>query len=146
MFPVCMHMRKTLLLNSFSSIDSPYVVIRAYDVALDECDPIRGSLRKELLDRAERKTEEILDNGYCPQWDSEAFSFQLKSRDVGMISFYVSDSDAGFLDDTMCKVAIPVNCLREGFRNVQFYDATNSQCGPFEFASILVEINIKPNG
>lgn len=108
-------------MTNFSSPVSPYVVIRAYDVALDECDPIGGSLRKDLLDRAERKTEEIPDNGYCPQWKSEVFSFKLKSLDVGMISFYVSDSEAGFLDDTMCKVSQLRNDVHVSISLVLFF-------------------------
>jgi hypothetical protein len=40
------------------------------------------------------------------------------------------------------KAAIPISCLRQGFRSVHFYDQCNSQHGPFEFASILVEIEI----
>lgn len=85
----------------------PYIVVCVYDVALDdESHPNVGSLRKDMLDRAEWKTDDIRDNGYCPQWNSGVFSFTVKTPDVAMVSFYVVDSDGGFLDDTMCKVRI----------------------------------------
>lgn len=93
-------------------IIDPYVVIRVHDVVLDsESALMTGSLRKDLLDRAEGKTDHVLDNGYCPQWNSGEYSFTVKSPAVAMISFYVVDSDAGFLDDTMCKVSHMVASL-----------------------------------
>ena len=83
----------------------PYVVIRVHDVVMNaESDLTSGSLRKDLLDRAERKTNEVRDNGYCPQWNSCEYRFAVKTPEVAMVSFYVVDSDAGFLDDTTCKV------------------------------------------
>lgn len=84
----------------------PYVVVRVYDVALDaESDQMSGILRKDWLDRAEQKTNDVRDNGYCPQWNSDEYSFTVKTPDVAMVSFYVVDSDGGFLDDVMCKVS-----------------------------------------
>lgn len=88
-------------------IIDPYVVVRVDDVSLDaEGDTVEGSLRKDLLDKCERKTDDVRGNGYCPQWNSGLYSFPVKSPDVAMVSFNVIDSDAGFLDDTMCKVSI----------------------------------------
>ena len=88
----------------------PYVAVRLYDVVDDEIDPIGGSLRKDFLDRAERVTNDVRDNGYCPQWNSEEFTFAVKAPDVAMLSFYVIDSDGGFLDDTTCKVSHISQC------------------------------------
>jgi len=55
----------------------------------------------------------------------------------------VMDSDAGFLDDTMCKAAVPVSSLRTGVRSVVFHDYSSRQHGPFEMARVLVDVDIK---
>ena len=92
--------------------------------------------------KKERKTSSIRDNGFSPQWNDEAFSFSVNSE-AAMLEFIVMDSDKGFIDDTMCKSAVPVSCLRSGIRCVQFYDQCSLQHGPFEFARILVDVDMK---
>jgi len=84
----------------------------------------------------------VRDNGFCPQWnDKEPFSFTVNS-DVAMVEFIVMDSNRGFIDEIMCKTAVPLSCLRQGFRSVQFYDQCSSQHGPFGMARILLDVDI----
>ena len=107
-------------------------------------DPSSATGKGDWLARTERRTSSVRDNGFSPQWtnNSEEFAFSVGNPDVAMVEFVVVDSDRGFIDDTMCKSAVPVSCLRPGYRSVQFYDRT-SQHGPFGFARLLVDINIK---
>lgn len=51
------------------------------------------------------------------------------------------DQDLGF-DDKVATAAIPVRCLRKGYRSVQLYDANNTRTGPFGFANLLVEVQM----
>jgi len=43
----------------------------------------------------------------------------------------------------MCRAAIPVNCLRNGIRCIQFFDKCSQQHGPFGMARVLVDIDVK---
>ena len=116
-------------------VTSPYVIIRLHDVTTQQSE--------EWLKVEERKTHTVQDNGFCPQWtDAKEFSFKVESSGVAMLQFTIVHSDEGFLDDTMCRTAIPVSCLRQGIRSVQFYDR-NSQRGSFAFARLLVDVKIE---
>ena len=116
-------------------VTSPYVIIRLHDVTTQQSE--------EWLKVEERKTHTVQDNGFCPQWtDAKEFSFKVDSCGVAMLQFTIVHSDEGFLDDTMCRTAIPVSCLRQGIRSVQFYDR-NSQRGSFAFARLLVDVKIE---
>lgn len=100
----------------------------------------------EILETTERKTDTVKDNGFCPQWDdSEVFSFTVSCPDVAMVQIVVMDDDGGgLLDDTVCKAAIPVSCLRQGYRSVRLNDQYGSQHGPFGFARLLLDVSIEP--
>eukprot|EP00571_Detonula_confervacea_P010115 CAMPEP_0172305222 /NCGR_PEP_ID=MMETSP1058-20130122/6551_1 /TAXON_ID=83371 /ORGANISM="Detonula confervacea, Strain CCMP 353" /LENGTH=873 /DNA_ID=CAMNT_0013016751 /DNA_START=79 /DNA_END=2700 /DNA_ORIENTATION=- len=134
--------------ESVGEVIDPYVIVRVHQAG--KRGRIRSSLTKrttsgpvDWLETTERKTSSVRDNGFCPQWnESEYFSFSVTS-DVSMVEIVVMDSDAGFIDDQMCKAAIPVSCLRQGIRSVQFYDQCSSQHGPFGMARVLVDVDIK---
>eukprot|EP00581_Thalassiosira_minuscula_P015876 CAMPEP_0183717868 /NCGR_PEP_ID=MMETSP0737-20130205/11317_1 /TAXON_ID=385413 /ORGANISM="Thalassiosira miniscula, Strain CCMP1093" /LENGTH=862 /DNA_ID=CAMNT_0025947345 /DNA_START=106 /DNA_END=2694 /DNA_ORIENTATION=- len=140
--------------ESVGEVMDPYVIVREHDV--ENRDSMRRSRGKQIKqtdssdsghddmpETVECKTKHVSDNGFCPQWnDSEYFTFSVNS-DVAMISFAVMDRSRGFIDELMCKTAIPVSCLRQGFRTVQFYDHCGSQHGAFSFARILVDVDIK---
>ena len=38
--------------------------------------------------------------------------------------------------------SIPISCLRPGIRSVKLYDATNTRSGAFDFASVLLDIDV----
>lgn len=112
-------------------VTSPYVMIRLHDII------------EHRLKLDERKTHAVQDNGYCPQWaGGKEFSFQVESPGAAMLQFTVLNSDEGFIDDIICRTAIPVRCLREGVRSVHFYDR-NSQWGTLSLARLLVHVKIE---
>lgn len=130
----------------------PFVVIRVHDVLMREGSRgasssilrLSTSTPTDWIEITERTTGTVKDNGFCPQWDSETFSFPVVNPDVAMVEFVVMDSDKGFLDDTVCKVGIPVSCLRQGCRSVNFNDQYGQQHGPYGFATLLVDVRIEP--
>lgn len=92
------------------------------------------------LETKEKRTRSVRDNGFCPEWDEE-FKFSVNS-DIAMLEIVVKDHNRGFIDEVMCKMAVPVSCLRQGLRSVQFYDQGSSQYGPFGMARILLDVEI----
>eukprot|EP00563_Minutocellus_polymorphus_P019851 CAMPEP_0197729238 /NCGR_PEP_ID=MMETSP1434-20131217/29870_1 /TAXON_ID=265543 /ORGANISM="Minutocellus polymorphus, Strain CCMP3303" /LENGTH=55 /DNA_ID=CAMNT_0043315841 /DNA_START=27 /DNA_END=191 /DNA_ORIENTATION=+ len=52
-----------------------------------------------------------------------------------MDSDYVTDDGVG-------EAAIPVKFLRPGYRSVSLYDKSGSRSGPYDMASLLIEVDI----
>ena len=137
--------------ESVGEVIDPYVIIRLHDVDVEKSRSLGKSLAKrttsgqtDWLKTEEWKTKSIQDNGFSCKWnESDYFSFDINNTEVAMLEVIVMDSDAGFLDDTMCKTSIPVSCLRQGIRSVQFYDQCSRQYGPFLMSRLLVDIDIK---
>jgi phosphatidylinositol phospholipase C delta len=129
--------------ESTGSVTEPYVIVRLYDV--NEIKSVSSVLTSELkASTMERQTRSIPNNGFCPVWNEpEYFIFSVNFVDVAMLEFVIMDNKHRVhIDEVLCKTAIPVSCLQQGFRNVQFYDSCGSQHG---FASLLVEVDMKNN-
>jgi phosphatidylinositol phospholipase C, delta len=86
-------------------------------------------------------TSSVTDNGFCPVWDEPCKDFLVYSPHIAMLQFVLRETDIA-LHDEVGYAAIPLNCLRPGCRSVQFYDRNNTRTGPFQFASVLVEIQM----
>lgn len=130
--------------ESTGAVTEPYVIVRLYDV--HEINSSSSSVLTTELKASitNRQTRSIQNNGFCPAWNHpDHFIFHVISVDVAMVEFVVMDKHRGRIDDVLCKAAIPVSCLRQGFRNVQFYDTCGSQHGAYGFASLLVEVDMK---
>ena len=120
--------------KSGETID-PYVVITVHDITSSE----DGGL---LSAQATHTTSTVNDNGFCPVWnEKEAKKFSVYSPEVAMIQFALREADIG-LDDNVGFAAIPISCLRQGYRSIQLRDRNNTRTGPFSYASILVEIKM----
>lgn len=135
--------------ESVGEVIDPYVIIRLHQAGRQDVkrEPITKRLsstgKPDWLETIERKTKSVRDNGFCPQWNEpEYFSFPVTSPEVAILEIVVMDSDAGFVDDQMCKTAIPVSCLRQGIRSIHFYDQCSRQHGPYGMASVLVDVKI----
>lgn len=116
---------------------NPYVIVRLHDV---KC----TNGQKDWLETTERRTSSVRDNGFCPKWnESEYFAFTVNSVDVAMLEFIIMDSDNGFINDTLCKAAIPVSRIRQGIRCVQFFDRLGFQQGPYGMIRLIIETDIK---
>lgn len=114
----------------------PYVRVELHDVRT--C----ADGREEYVSD-EYQTPVVKNNGYCPSWNSGEFkSFRVHNPEVAMFHFQVLDEDLG-MDDKIASAAIPVNCLREGYRSISLWSGyrSNLPSGPFEYACLLVRIH-----
>lgn len=102
-------------------------------------------LQATLLPSPSYNTHVVKGNGLNPVWlDKEAAIFSCLNPSVGMILFSVYDHSHETKTDLFIGAsAIPVSCLREGYRCVSLYDSNNSRSGPMKFASLFVRISIE---
>lgn len=110
----------------------PIVQVCLFDV------PVDGG--KEIVtDQWTRKGDK---NGFNPIWyQEEDFTFRVQNFDVAMLQLTVWDKDKNH--DFIASSSIPVSCIREGIRGVKLFDANHTRSGPFECASLLIDIKIK---
>ncbi|CAJ1962627.1 unnamed protein product [Cylindrotheca closterium] len=114
-------------------IVDPYITVELHDIDFND--------GKEEVVISSETTPVISDNGFSPLWDSEEMTFEARHPDVAMFLFKVIDQDLG-LDDHIASAAVPVSCLRRGYRSLQLRSPVdNSRTGPFMFASLLVHID-----
>jgi phosphatidylinositol phospholipase C delta len=117
------------------SID-PYVQITVHDV-------VNSKENKEVFKATTKTSETVYDNGFSPMWNEEEFhEFKVYSPFVAMIQFSVWETDVG-LDDKVADSAIPITCLRKGYRSILLHDESGTRTGPFGFATLLAEIQLK---
>lgn len=110
----------------------PYVMCEIHDANLH--DGREGSVSISHF------TSPINNNGFCPVWNEKVMEFQVYSPDVAMLLFKIIDEDIG-VDEHVASAAIPVSCLRKGYRSIQLHDPySNTRTGPFMFSSLLVHI------
>jgi phosphatidylinositol phospholipase C delta len=83
----------------------------------------------------------VNDNGFCPVWNEPCKDFVIYSPHIAMLQLVLKEADIA-VNDEVAYAAIPINCLRPGCRSIQFYDRNNTRTGPFQFASILVDIQL----
>eukprot|EP00549_Striatella_unipunctata_P026060 CAMPEP_0118705086 /NCGR_PEP_ID=MMETSP0800-20121206/19651_1 /TAXON_ID=210618 ORGANISM="Striatella unipunctata, Strain CCMP2910" /NCGR_SAMPLE_ID=MMETSP0800 /ASSEMBLY_ACC=CAM_ASM_000638 /LENGTH=398 /DNA_ID=CAMNT_0006607159 /DNA_START=146 /DNA_END=1339 /DNA_ORIENTATION=+ len=105
----------------------PFVKVSVFDVQGDE----KGSSTTYTTPAASS-------NGFFPIWNHDRFVFTVENGTVGMLQLSVWDKT-----DFIASSSIPVSCLRRGFRSVRLFDANNTQTGPFDFASLLIEVKMK---
>lgn len=102
------------------------------------------SLTNDLKLKSAKQTSIIRANGFCAEWnDADFFEFLVESMSVAMLEIIVMNNDEEFIDDIICKTALPVSCLRHGYRSVQFYDNCSQQHGLFGLARLLVEVKFE---
>jgi hypothetical protein len=106
----------------------PYVKVSVYDVKNEE--------RETVTHYA---TNMVASNGFFPIWSQEKFRFRIDNWDVAMLQLTVVDKSK---EEFIASSSIPISCLRRGIRCVKLYDATNTRSGAFDFASLLLDIQI----
>jgi len=112
---------------------SPYVHVCLYDVPVDGgSDIVTGQY-----------TDKVNNNGFNPIWHQmEYFKFKIQNPDVAMLQLTVWDK--GVIQDAfIASSSIPVSCIREGYRSVKLFDANHTRSGPFQCASLLIDLKIK---
>jgi len=112
-----------------STIDNPRVTLELHDV-------IARAGHGERFKISKHKVECGNKNYFSPIFEDKGKKFVVETPDVAMLVFRVEqNTDKGTVLST---TAIPVSCLRRGYRSVQLYDSDNTRLGRFASATLLV--------
>ena len=117
-----------------SSSINPFVRVTLYDAS-----------PASLLPSPSFKTQVVEGNGLNPVWPAnEAATFNCLNPSVGMLLFAVYDHcDVTKADLFVGASAIPVSCLREGYRCVPLFDSNNARSGAMKYASLFVKVQVE---
>jgi len=96
-----------------AAVDIPCVHLQLHDVILRQ-----GS--QETFEITSHKVPCINGNGYCPIFEDIGKQFVVEMPDVAMLVFRVEDAEKG---KTLATTAVPVNCLRRGYRSGKIFNA-----------------------
>lgn len=112
---------------------NPFVSVTLYD----------GS-PASLLPPPSFTTGVVKGNGLNPIWkENEAATFTCLNPALGIVSFAVYDHDDISKKDLFIGgAAMPIRCMREGYRSVSLFDSNNSRSGAMKFASLLVKVKL----
>lgn len=119
--------------KSSSSIN-PFVRVTLYDAS-----------PASLLPSPAFKTQVCEGNGLSPVWNTqEAASFSCLNPSVGMVLFAVYDHcDVTKTDLFIGASAMPVSCIREGYRCVSLFDSNNARSGAMKYASLFIKVKVE---
>lgn len=125
----------------------PYVKVTLHDVVffaedIESSTLTRSSGRNAFVRSQTEKTEVIQDNGYCPIWNGPFFEFNVHSPEVAMMQFTLMEKDEVTKDEIIAEAAIPAKSVRPGYRSIQLFDRNNTRSGPYDFATLLVEVEV----
>eukprot|EP01117_Protostelium_nocturnum_P006576 TRINITY_DN2369_c0_g1_i1.p1 TRINITY_DN2369_c0_g1~~TRINITY_DN2369_c0_g1_i1.p1 ORF type:complete len:599 (+),score=252.39 TRINITY_DN2369_c0_g1_i1:142-1938(+) len=84
------------------------------------------------------KTSVIRNNGYNPNWNKE-LRFSVRKPELAILLFVVADSDYLSPDDLIGQYALPLTCLREGYRSIPLKGKKGESIEP---ASLLVRFRL----
>lgn len=107
---------------------SPYVRVYLYD-------GVTGKNTAKLL----HSTKPVDRNGLNPVWDNgKDFEVAVERPSIAILLFAVWDKLSDGTSDFIAGAAVPVSCMREGYRSVSLFDSLHTKLGPFSFASLFV--------
>jgi Phosphatidylinositol-specific phospholipase C, X domain/Phosphatidylinositol-specific phospholipase C, Y domain/C2 domain len=90
--------------------------------------------------KGEYKTKVVERNGLNPVFDDKTgFVFKATNPSLAILTFTVLDRTDCGKDEFIGGAAMPVSCVREGFRSVQLFDKQHTRAGPHAYASLLVK-------
>lgn len=121
--------------DSMGDCIDPYVKVSVLDVKAEG---------KETA--TTHTTDPFPGNGFFPIWNHEKFTFIVENAAIAIIQITVHDKEKGTVvgsDGFVAGASIPISCLRRGIRSVKLCDAYNTRSGPFDFASLLVDLRIE---
>lgn len=110
----------------------PLVRVELHDVRMTK----KG---KEQFYTEKHATKRVDNNGFSPLFEDKGCAFVVQNPAVAMIVFRIMDADLG-TDEQIASAAIPVSCLRKGFRSIQLYNESNARVGPYQYATLLAHI------
>jgi len=104
------------------------------------CPYVTASVHGVKADCKTFRTNSVSNNGFNPRWNNQKFTFEISCPSVAMLLFEVRNQDA-VRSDFLAAAAMPVSCIRPGFRWVELYDGRLRR---IEWSGLLVNAQIKP--
>ncbi len=90
--------------------------------------------------KGEHKTKVVEKNGLNPVFDDKAgFVFKATNPSLAILTFTVWDRADNGTDELIGGSAMPVACVREGYRSVPLFDKQHTRSGPHAYAYLLVK-------
>ena len=90
-------------------------------------------------------TETLKKNGFNPIWE-EGNGTNFKVRDpstaVVLFSLWDTNEESGS-QDFIAAAAIPISCMRQGYRSIPLFDANHMRCGSHRSSMLFVRIDAK---
>jgi hypothetical protein len=87
----------------------------------------------------EHQTRTVNKNGFYPVWDDKAdCNFTVASPSMSIIVFTVWNMAENGSEEIIGGSALPVSCIRAGYRSVALFDVNHTRTGPYSYASLLV--------
>jgi hypothetical protein len=115
-----------------SSISNPFVKVTLYDAS-----------PSVLLPSPVFRTHVVEGNGLNPVWMQDAATFSCLAPSIAMVQFVVYDHCYVTKTDLFVGAsAMPVSCMREGYRCVSLFDSNNARSGAMKHASLFIKVKI----
>jgi hypothetical protein len=87
----------------------------------------------------EHQTRTVKKNGFYPVWDDKAdCNFTVASPSMSIIVFTVWNRSENGSEEIIGGSALPVSCIREGYRSVALFDVNHTRTGAYAYASLFV--------
>lgn len=90
-------------------------------------------------------TQTLQKNGLNPIWDeTDGGSFKVRDPSTAIFLFSLWDMDDVTGDeDFIAAAAIPVSCMRQGYRSVPLFDANHMRCGSHGYTMLMARVDAK---
>ena len=85
-------------------------------------------------------SETVKKNGLNPIWDEDkGTTFEnIKDPDSAIIMLSVWDFNGDGAEDFIAAGAVPISCMRQGYRSVPLFDVNHMRCGAHAFTSLFI--------
>lgn len=112
-----------------ASFCNPRVIVEVHDVSSRSGHGERFKISKHKVDCSNK-------NGFFSTFEDKGKKFTVNTPDVAMLVFRIEQNSSK--GKVLSTTAVPVSCLRKGYRSVQLYDVDNTRRGHFASATLLV--------
>lgn len=87
-------------------------------------------------------TETVRTNGFNPIWDEkEGATFNVLQPGSAIVLFSLWDWEEGS-EDFIAAAAMPVSCMRTGYRSVPLFDSNHMRCGAHGYSSLFIQVEL----
>jgi len=105
---------------------NPFVLLTVYGGAIES-------------KSASHRTRVVPKNGFNPIWDDKkGFTFKATTPSTSILVFQVYNKSENGSEELIAATAVPVSCMREGYRSVALFDKNHSRAGAHAHACLLV--------